>query len=269
LAVIANLLFVAYLLIPTGDADYRTIVAFFVTFFTGAALTLSIDAYSFVDTARRAQLDRLVRKFGINGFHVVCRYFDGDLELGVDKGWLARDGYALRFEGAASRFSITREMMVAEPEGRDIAVEVNGRPIRISVSAQRTNDTDVVDSIMRGWPSSEGLNLDRILPPSAPQARPWYWYLARALEKVSLAFKLSLPLVMITKGLFVPQSLTWLRWSLIFFPFVATLVAALILAHRLKRKDDALIAALPATSEPMVPLEAIGSEEARIVRNAF
>jgi hypothetical protein len=248
LAVIANLLFVVALQLPTPDRDPRSFAIFLAAFFAAAILGFSLKFYSFIDAARRAQLDALVGKLRIRGCHVVCRYYDGELELGSDEGWLGREGFALRFEGAESRFIVTRQTMVAEPTNGELVVRVEGRPIRISVRAQNPRDRDDTEQLLRGWPASDD-GVGVVLPPSTLQARSWDWYLVRAFESLAPGYWLAMILAWTIK-IFVPESLTWLRWSLMTVPFGISLVAALLLARRLKRRDEALIAAFPLSSVP-------------------
>ncbi|MGV3615765.1 MAG: hypothetical protein ACO1SV_10570 [Fimbriimonas sp.] len=252
LAVIANLLFVMALQLPTPDRDPRSLTIFLSCLYLAIFLGLSLNAYSFVDAARRAQLDALMEKLGLRGCHVVCRYYDGELELGVDQGWLGRDGYVLRFEGAVSRFVLPRDAMVDEPKGWDVTVEVDDRPIRISIRGQKSRDRGDAEQLLQGWPASHEAG-SVILPPSTPQARNRLWYIVRALEIPGPLMAIALPLAWMIKGFFVPQGMSLLRWALLIVPLAIYLLATPFLARRLRRRDEALLAALPASSVPAAP----------------
>ncbi|MGV3615766.1 MAG: hypothetical protein ACO1SV_10575 [Fimbriimonas sp.] len=250
-AIVFNLFFVSAILMaesmrvhPLKDPVmvYVRLFCLFVTFF-GVAVTF----HSFVGTARRAQLGSLKGK-GTDGCHVLCQIYDGAFLLGRDRGWLGRDEALLRFEGATTRFVVGAENLLQPVEGRELLVDVRGRAIRIVFTGESPDDKNLLPDTLHGWPRSETPSSEIRLPPSTPQPRSHAWYAFEVLIQTAIV-PIVVSFVARFGQLLIPGDHLLLRRVLIYGPFVLYAIAFIPLMRRAKRREEAIIAALPGALE--------------------
>jgi hypothetical protein len=247
LAVIGNLLFLGCASLFSWFDVPKSEGFFVVALLGGFALAASLQFHSFVRIAAREQLEDLAKRLGLIGCHVTCQFFEGDFEIGSDCGYLARDGGMLRFEGATSRFVISKASLTREPdlEVRKPVLELE--TMRIQIKPDRDTDVDHTSFYLNRWLREGGPISEERLPPRTPQKRSWSWYLERAVERHAVV--ISFAMLATHFRLLFPESLKELRLFIFGMPVAALAVFMVRTAAKLREEDREQLAERTKTAE--------------------
>jgi hypothetical protein len=172
----------------SGATDVALLLCGLALTVVGITLAMSRDP---VGRAIRRETERASRRSGFSGgipVGVVIRR--AGVELGRDRGWVARHQGALLFEGATTRFGIVRddlvELPVVAPHARRALLRVLSErgEMEVEFVAGPMPNSLALGQTIHGWPDAL-----RCLPgpPTQPNRRTPAWYLQSHFDRLAKA----------------------------------------------------------------------------------